>query len=118
MSTDEISSFGQCAIINAKSSRKRSNEECTYKLGIVSRRQSRCYSSNECLFFLRGEDNFLSQIQCAMFKDETRTIFIDKREYKGALWQQIEGAFRFVLSNIHLGACLDGIYRNYIYELP
>ncbi len=53
-----------------------------------------------------------------MFKDETRTIFIDKREYKGALWQQIEGAFRFVLSNIHLGACLDGIYRNYIYELP
>lgn len=43
--------------------------------------------------FLRVEDNFLSQIQCAMFKDETRTIFIDKREYKGALWQQIEGAF-------------------------
>ncbi|WEG37301.1 ATP-binding protein [Amygdalobacter nucleatus] len=68
--------------------------------------------------FLRGEDNFLSQIQCAMFKDETRTIFIDKRECKGALWQQIEGVFRFVLSNIHLGACLDGIYRNYIYELP
>lgn len=68
--------------------------------------------------FLRGKDEFLSQIQCGMFKGTTRAVFVDKREYTGPLWQQIEDAFQFVLRNIRLGAKLDGIYRRDIYELP
>ena len=68
--------------------------------------------------FLRGKDEFLSQIQCRMFKGTTRAVFVDKREYTGPLWQQIEDAFQFVLRNIRLGAKLDGIYRRDIYELP
>ena len=43
---------------------------------------------------------------------------MDKREYGGALWEQIENAFQFVLRNIHLGARLEGLYRQDIYELP
>ena len=68
--------------------------------------------------FLVGNDPFLSQIQCGMFKGTTRAIFVDKREYGGALWEQIEEAFQFVLRNIHLGAQLEGVYRQDIYELP
>ena len=68
--------------------------------------------------FLVGKDPFLSQIQCGMFKGTTRAIFVDKREYSGALWEQIEEAFQFVLRNIHLGAQLEGVYRQDIYELP
>lgn len=68
--------------------------------------------------FLVGKDPFLSQIQCGMFKGTTRAIFVDKREYGGALWEQIEEAFQFVLRNIHLGAQLEGVYRQDIYELP
>ena len=47
--------------------------------------------------FLQGKDDFLSVIQCGMFKGNTRAVFVDKREYTGPLWQQIEDAFQFVL---------------------
>lgn len=75
------------------------------------------YPTNGYIFLL-GKDPFLSYIQCGMFKGTTRAVFVDKREYGGALWQQIEDAFQFVLRNIHLGARLEGIYRQDVYELP
>lgn len=68
--------------------------------------------------FLMGQDAFLSKIQCGMFKGNTRAIFIDKRDYEGPLWQQVEEAFQFVLRNIRLGAKIEGLYRKDIYELP
>ena len=68
--------------------------------------------------FLLGKDDFLSYIQCGVFKGETRAVFVDKREYGGPLWKQVDDAFQFVLRNIHLGAKLEGIYRKDIYELP
>ena len=68
--------------------------------------------------FLLGKDTFLSLIQCGLFKGNTRAVFIDKREYNGPLWNQIDDSFQFVLRNIHLGAKLEGIYRKDFYELP
>lgn len=68
--------------------------------------------------FLTGKDAFLSKIQCGMFKGTTRAVFVDKRDYEGPLWQQAEEAFQFVLRNIHLGARIEGLYRQDIYELP
>ena len=44
--------------------------------------------------------------------------FVDRREYTGPLWKQIDEAFQFVLRNIHLGATIVGIYRQDIYEIP
>ncbi len=68
--------------------------------------------------YLTGQDPFYSMIQCGMFKGKTRAVFVDKREYTGPLWKQVEDAFQFVLRNIHLGSRLNGIYREDIYELP
>lgn len=68
--------------------------------------------------FLLGLDPFHSMIQCGVFKGTTRGVFIDKREYTGPLWEQVEQAHDFALRNIHLGARLVGIYRQDIYELP
>lgn len=53
--------------------------------------------------YLTGQDAFLSKIQCGMFKGTTRTVFVDKRDYEGPLWRQVDEAFQFVLRNIHLG---------------
>ena len=47
-----------------------------------------------------------------------RQVFIDRREYTGPLWKQIDEAFQFVLRNIHLGATIVGIYRQDVYEIP
>ncbi len=68
--------------------------------------------------FLMGKDSFLSRIQCGMFKGNTRAVFVDKRDYEGPLWQQVEDAYQFVLRNIRLGAKIEGIYRKEMYELP
>lgn len=64
------------------------------------------------------QDAFLSKIQCGMFKGTTRAVFVDKREYVGPLWQQVEEAFQFVLRNIRLGSRIEGLYCQDIYELP
>ena len=56
--------------------------------------------------------------QCGVFKGTTKAVFVDRREYTGPLWKQIEEAFQFVLRNIHLGANIVGIYRQDVYEIP
>ena len=68
--------------------------------------------------YLTGQDPSRSLIQCCVFKDSNRTVFIDKRSYTGPLWQQVEDAFQFVLRSIHLGNRLNGVYREDYYELP
>ena len=56
--------------------------------------------------------------QCGVFKGTTKEVFVDRREYTGPLWEQIEEAFQFVLRNIHLGATIVGIYRQDVYKIP
>ena len=43
---------------------------------------------------------------------------MDRREYGGPIWEQIEQAYQFVLRKIHLGAEFDGLYRQDVYEIP
>ena len=56
--------------------------------------------------------------QCGVFKGTTKEIFVNRREYTGPLWEQIEEAFQFVLRNIHLGAAIVGVYLQDVYENP
>lgn len=44
-------------------------------------------------------------------------MFLDKREYIGSIYTQIEDAVSFVLRNIRLGAKLKGLIRKESYEL-
>ena len=62
--------------------------------------------------FLLGKDSFHSVIQCGVFKNNTRSIFVDKREYTGPLWEQVEKAHDYVLRNIHLGARFGSFLQN------
>ncbi|MDL2301500.1 putative DNA binding domain-containing protein [Lachnospiraceae bacterium OttesenSCG-928-D06] len=59
-----------------------------------------------------------SKIQCALFKGTDRDVFIDKKEYSGSLYEQIEDAYKFVLKHINLGADIEGLVRKDAYELP
>ena len=70
-------------------------------------------------FVLMTSDFFpFSKTQCAVFKGTERTVFLDKREFDGPLYEQIEEATNFVLRNIRLGAMIDGLVRKEAYELP
>ena len=59
-----------------------------------------------------------SKTQCAVFKGTDRAVFLDKREFTGPIYTQIEAAVDFVLRNIRLGATIDGLVRKEKYELP
>lgn len=59
-----------------------------------------------------------SKTQCAVFKGKERTVFLDKREFTGSVYEQIEEATSFVLRNICLDAVIEGLVRKESYELP
>ena len=70
-------------------------------------------------FVLLTSDYFpFSKTQCAVFKGRERTVFLDKREFIGPIYEQIEEATAFVLRNIRLGATISGLIRREAYELP
>ena len=85
--------------------------------GILIERNGKDYPSN-AYAILTGCGGLHVTTQCGVFKGTTREIFVDRREYTGPIWEQIDEAFQFVLRNIHLGATLVGIYRQDIYEIP
>ncbi|MCR5783580.1 MAG: putative DNA binding domain-containing protein [Clostridia bacterium] len=70
-------------------------------------------------FVLLTSDYFqFSKTQCAVFKGTDRAVFLDKREYTGPVYEQIDEALNFVLRNIRLGAKIEGLLRRESYELP
>ena len=67
---------------------------------------------------LTGHWRLPTMIQCALFKGADKSIFLDKREFDGPIQHQQEEALQFVLRNIRLGARINGLYRQDIYEIP
>ena len=67
---------------------------------------------------LTGADILHCTFQCAVFKDNRRIVFVDRREFTGPVQDIIEDTYHFVLRNIHLGAVIEGLYRQDVYEIP
>lgn len=59
-----------------------------------------------------------ARICCALFKGNTRDIFIDRKIFSGPVDEQVESAFTFVLQHIKHGARMEGLTRQDIWELP
>ena len=83
--------------------------------GVLIEREGKDYPSN-AFAILTGNGGLHVATQCGVFKGTTKAVFVDRREYTGPLWGQIEEAFQFVLRNIHLGATIVGIYRQDKFE--
>ena len=69
---------------------------------------------------LSGRENWeiSRKIQCGVFKGETRSIFVDKKEFEGSVITQLEKTYKYVLEKINLGSDIVGIYRVDKYEIP
>lgn len=85
--------------------------------GILIEREGKYYPSN-AYAILTGCGAIHVATQCGVFKGTTKEIFVDRREYTGPIWEQIDQAYQFVLRNIHMGATFEGIYRQDVYEIP
>ena len=76
------------------------------------------YLASNAFVLLTSDYYQFSKTQCAVFKGNDRVVFLDKREFKGPLYSQIEDSIDFVLRNIRLGAKIEGLIRKEDYELP
>lgn len=85
--------------------------------GILKKNGQNYLPTNAFVLFTDNTFRF-AKIQCALFKGEDRAVFIDRREFTGPIYDQIEEAYQFVLKHINLGAIIDGIVRKDKYELP
>ena len=85
--------------------------------GILIERDGKEYPSN-AFAILTGNRGLHVATQCGVFKGTTRAVFLDRRNYEGPLWEQVDEAVKFVLRNIRMGCRLEGVYRQDIYELP
>ena len=76
------------------------------------------YIATNAFLLLTGDYFDFSKIQCARFKGTDRTVFIDKKEYSGPLYEQIENAYAFILNHINMGVAIDELHREEQYEIP
>lgn len=53
-----------------------------------------------------------------MFKNDTRSVFVDRREIGGTIQEQVDAVHKYVLEKINMGARFNGMYRQDVYELP
>ena len=63
-------------------------------------------------------DIHFAQVQCGVFRGTDKVFFIDRKEYSGPIYEQIENAYNFVMQHINIGAKIEGLYRKDIPEIP
>jgi len=86
---------------------------------VLEEKNGRIFPTNAYIL-LSGKENWevSRKIQCGVFKGETRSIFVDKKEFEGSIIMQLEKAYQYVLEKINLGSDIIGIYRVDKYEIP
>ena len=85
--------------------------------GVLVRSGRRILPSN-AFALLVGARNFRAEMKCGFFKGTTRATFLDRREFSGAILDQIDQAYEFVLAKINRGMEIVGTRRRDVYEIP
>ena len=98
----------EVAIANCKSNLQRSEVKDVTKnillsWGILKKDENEKIYPTNAYIYLTGQGGLRSMIQCAVFKGTTRAVFLDRRNYEGPLWKQVEEAVQFVFRNIRMG---------------
>lgn len=115
-------SMYQTALSNCKSAEERESvHELTVEkledFGILRKEEGKIVPTRAFTLLTRPKERYI-KIQCALFKGITRVDFIDRKEFRGAIQDQIEEAHQFVLRHTNKGAIIEGLYRQDVYELP
>lgn len=107
----------RCQTQEERNAVKRVSQKNLISWGLLEKQEDKIVPTNG---FMLLTENVLpaATIQCAVFKGTNRAVFLDRKEYEGPLYAQIDEAYQFVLRNIRLGAEISGLYRRDVYELP
>lgn len=116
------SKMRKIAISNCHDSMQKSNvKELTINnllsWGILQKQKDLLIASN-AYALLTGDSVIPTKIQCAIFKGNTRAIFVDRREFSGSILNELEEAYKYILAKINLGARINGLVREDVYEFP
>ena len=85
-------------------------------LKLIREENGKQYPTNALLILSGKLDN--TYTDCARFKGITVNSFIDKKEFKGNLFEQIELIENFLKNHLNLNAEIKGFTREDTYEIP
>lgn len=95
---------------------KELNTEKLINLKLIKLENGKIYPSKALLILLGHYDNVT--IKCSRFKGKTMDIFLDKKEYEGDVFLQLQNAEKFILNHINIRAEINGLQRQDIPEIP
>ena len=107
----------RCLTPEEKQSVKRITAMQLLSWGLLQEKDGKLYPTNGYMLLSPNRIQETS-VQCGIFKGTTKAVFVDKKEYGGPIYEQIDEAYRFVLRNIRMGAEFGGLLRRDVYELP
>jgi len=74
------------------------------------------YPTNGLLILLGKFEHV--RMKCSRFKGTTMDVFLDRKEYDGDLFTQLENAENFIKNHISLSSEIKGLQREDHYEIP
>lgn len=109
--------LSRCLTTEEKQSVKRVTKNQLLAWGLLQEKEGKIYPTNGYLM-LSPNHTQDTMVQCGVFKGTNRAVFVDRKEYGGPIYEQIDEAYQFVLRNIRMGAEFGGLLRRDVYELP
>lgn len=92
-------------------------DEDKYKnLKLIKEEKDTLYPTHGLLILL-GQYEHVS-LKCSRFKGTTMDLFLDRKEYTGDLFSQMEQAVAFIQNHLHLRSEISGLKRVDTYEIP
>jgi len=92
------------------------NEETLKNLKLVKQEQGSLYPTQGLIILLGQHPHVV--IKCARFKGTDMSVFLDRKEYSGDLFSQLEQTEAFIKNHTHLRGEINGLQRTDIFELP
>jgi len=84
-------------------------------LKLIKIEKNTIYPTNGLLILLGELEN--CNIKCSRFKGNTMEVFLDKKEYSGDVFQQIELAEKFIKNYLKVESKINGLKRE-VHEIP
>lgn len=85
--------------------------------GLLKREDGALYPSN-AYRVLSGNGIHFSGIQCAVFQGTEKVNFLDRKEFSGPAYEQLENAQRFLMQYLRCSAVIESTRRKDVYEIP